>query len=341
MADVQLEHGYLKLANSLDEALLFAKFSAPQAKIARCIVRLTYGWKRLSVRIGQQELADRCNEVLAGNFRRSLRDLVREGVITVVEQGRGTTPSAYAINKDFETWGRYAVWAKTLERLFGERPETADLPVAPPPRVAVGGHPSAPVEGPPTVTPTEEGDGWSDRPRSRRVTAHGHTEGPPTVTQNSVSASGASCCEAGKTVKDSERQTELVSSGEHIADDRAGAALVLTAAANRGITERWTEQALGLNSGAGYVQHALDLLAQAEVPVAYARDAIYTAAVECSLDTPPRSLVWFAKAARDRWQKHQHKQQGQQSQAKRQPADPQPGIGGRAYLTTLKAIEDM
>jgi phage replication O-like protein O len=148
MADVQLEHGFYKLANALDEALIYAKFSGVQSKIVRAIIRLTFGWSRKVVRISAGELAERCNTSPTGGFRRELDKLIAEGVIIEVERGHGRTPASYALNKNFETWGKLSVPAKALERLYGTRPSTPSidrvpqqgLSTAPPPS-----HQSAPL----------------------------------------------------------------------------------------------------------------------------------------------------------------------------------------------------
>lgn len=126
MANVQLEHGHVRIANALEEAIIFAKFSVTQMKIVRCIIRLTWGWRARTVRISHQDLAVRCNTTAAGGFRKEFTELVREHVILQVEEPHGRTPGVYAINKDFEKWGRLSVPASALNALFGDRPETAN-----------------------------------------------------------------------------------------------------------------------------------------------------------------------------------------------------------------------
>lgn len=118
MADVQLAHGFLQVANELDEAMTFAPFSGPQAKIVRCIVRLTYGWRRRTVRVSVTEIAERCNEKYSGAFRRSFLTLITEGVLLELQPAAGRRAGLYAINKNYEAWGRFSVAPRTLERLF-------------------------------------------------------------------------------------------------------------------------------------------------------------------------------------------------------------------------------
>jgi len=126
MADVQLEHGFLRIANALDEAITYADFSATHMKIVRTIVRLTYGWQRLSVQISHRDLAERCGLRLGGGFRRALEELIANGVIRELQPGSGRVTAAYAINKDYERWGRFSVANAVLDRLFRERPINVD-----------------------------------------------------------------------------------------------------------------------------------------------------------------------------------------------------------------------
>lgn len=126
MADVQLEHGHLRIANALDEAITFAAFTGTQTKVVRCLVRLTFGWRRHTVRIALPDIAERCNVAFTGGFRRALDELIREGVVLEIEQSSGRCAALYAINKDFEAWGKFSVAARALESLYGERPESND-----------------------------------------------------------------------------------------------------------------------------------------------------------------------------------------------------------------------
>jgi phage replication O-like protein O len=122
VADVQLEHGYLRVANSLWEAITYAPFSGTQLSIVTVIVRLTFGWSQDNVRISHRELAEKSNRAFTGGFRRALDELLREGAIVEIEPSIGQSAAAYAINKNFEEWGKFSVAAKLLARLYGQRP---------------------------------------------------------------------------------------------------------------------------------------------------------------------------------------------------------------------------
>jgi hypothetical protein len=124
VAEVRLGHGHLRIANALMGAILRAPFTGTQVKVVLCLIRLTDGWQRGAVSISRADLAERCGLAPTGGFDRQLDELIREGIVRIVERGHGRTPSAYEINKDFEDWGRFSVAEKALERLFGERPLT-------------------------------------------------------------------------------------------------------------------------------------------------------------------------------------------------------------------------
>lgn len=126
MANVQLENGYTRTANQLEEAIIWAPFDGTEFRIVRAIMRLTYGWRRRTVRISQVELAQKCRTTATGGWRRKFESLVREGVLVEVQAPTGRTPGAYAVNKNFERWGAYSVPAAALEATFRDRPNHVD-----------------------------------------------------------------------------------------------------------------------------------------------------------------------------------------------------------------------
>lgn len=126
MADVQLEHGHVRVANRLYEAFLDADFTATQFKIVHALVRLTFGWRKKTVTCSQAELAAAANMTATGSFRAALRELVVEGVVLHLEQGGGHSKSTFAVQKDFTRWGRWAIHPDRLARRYGTRPEAND-----------------------------------------------------------------------------------------------------------------------------------------------------------------------------------------------------------------------
>lgn len=128
MADVQLKHGFLRIANSLEEAIIMAPFSGTQMKIVRCLIRLTYGWNETTVRISRPDLAECCGLSAKGGFLRAFDELLRGGVIHEVERPFSRIAGVYELNKDFEHWGPFSVAASRLEALFSKRPQTLARP---------------------------------------------------------------------------------------------------------------------------------------------------------------------------------------------------------------------
>lgn len=125
-ADVQVEHGHVRIANRLAEALLDAPLSGTQFKIMHTLIRLTYGWRRKTVTLSHAELAKYCSANPSGAFRAALRDLIGNGAVLQLEQGTGRTKSTLAVQKDFTKWGLYQVGADRLAIVYGQRPESHD-----------------------------------------------------------------------------------------------------------------------------------------------------------------------------------------------------------------------
>lgn len=81
----------------------------------------------------------------------------------------------------------------------------------------------------------------------------------------------------------------------------ADAAVILTSAANLGITARYGEQTRPLRHSSAGSLRAAEEIAAAGVPILFARDAIYALAAGLTLEQPPQSVRYFVAAVRDRW----------------------------------------
>ena len=55
----ELENGYLRLANQIQDALCIVELSGREFRVLNAIVRLTYGWSKKSDRIANSLLADK------------------------------------------------------------------------------------------------------------------------------------------------------------------------------------------------------------------------------------------------------------------------------------------
>lgn len=121
--DVQLEHGYVRLANRLLEALCDSELSGTQVRIVLALWRHTYGWQEEAVSLTLSDLASKCRCSGTGGFRRAFDELVQNGVVVaVVESGRGVA-GTFRVQKNFAKWGRFSISEQRLAALWDERPE--------------------------------------------------------------------------------------------------------------------------------------------------------------------------------------------------------------------------
>jgi hypothetical protein len=127
MADVQLAGGYTRIAHSLHRAIIVARFTHLQMRIVSLLIDRSFGWNRLTVEISQSEIAGMLDLVNAhAGFRRGLGELIHEGVVIEVRRGGGQEKAVYAIQKNFERWGKFSVASAMLVARFGGRPGHAD-----------------------------------------------------------------------------------------------------------------------------------------------------------------------------------------------------------------------
>jgi hypothetical protein len=80
------------------------------------------------------------------------------------------------------------------------------------------------------------------------------------------------------------------------------AGVVLVAAANRAIAQRWGEQPNPIRWDAGTTIEAVDTLRTAGVPTDFAADTIAAWCATAKKDRPPGTLNYFAKLVVERWQ---------------------------------------
>lgn len=95
------------------------------------------------------------------------------------------------------------------------------------------------------------------------------------------------------------RATDAIAWGP--ADGSPEAAVVLTSAANLGITDRYGEQPSPLRHGSAASLRAAEEIAEAGVPLLLARDAIFSVCGRIKLDRPPKSLRYFVPAVTEQW----------------------------------------
>lgn len=117
---------HVRLGNRLLEAIISAGFHGVQYKIVFAVARQTLGWQQHSVLVSLPELATLCGSKPVGGFRRALKELIDEGVIVLVAAGGGASSNGYALNQNFEQWGRFSQAEAKLAAIWGKRPENED-----------------------------------------------------------------------------------------------------------------------------------------------------------------------------------------------------------------------
>jgi len=76
---------------------------------------------------------------------------------------------------------------------------------------------------------------------------------------------------------------------------------LLTAAGNKGISERYGEQPVPINASSAGSYRCAELLTAADVPLDFAANAIFECAKTLQIGKPPRSLGYFVQHVIDRW----------------------------------------
>lgn len=117
--DVQLEKGYVRLANNLLTAIAHAPWeSGGQPRMVLALVRATYGLQRRDADLGTsawRSLTGLSNRQIV-NLR---KQLTAEGVFVLVRDfdARKQRPQRWRLQKNFTKWGRFAPARKTVEEL--------------------------------------------------------------------------------------------------------------------------------------------------------------------------------------------------------------------------------
>ncbi len=96
MANPQLEEGYLKIANEIQEA--FCRFRMPGStrRVVDAIVYKTYGWNKKEDWISHSQIVQ-ITGMLKGNVSRELSQAIKHGIVIVHD-------NKLRLNKDYEGW---------------------------------------------------------------------------------------------------------------------------------------------------------------------------------------------------------------------------------------------
>ncbi len=123
--DVQFSHGHIRIANSLYDALLCAGLAPIQFVLMHALIRTTYGWGKKTVRLSHPQIADVIGASDTGSLRAQWKELIENGLILVIDPKAGK-PNLYAVQKDPERWGRFAVAKARIEARYTTRPPAED-----------------------------------------------------------------------------------------------------------------------------------------------------------------------------------------------------------------------
>lgn len=102
MADVQLENGFLKIANSLFEAIYRHGFTQRELTILLCIVRWTYGFDRKSTEMSLRFI-EKDTGIANSHISTVLARLESANVI-VISKSHGRNAQQVSLQKDFDKW---------------------------------------------------------------------------------------------------------------------------------------------------------------------------------------------------------------------------------------------
>lgn len=182
MADVQLEHGFLRLANTLAAAVARAPWeSAAQCRMVMALIRATYGMNRREADVGTAGwraltgLSDR-------HIKATKKSLQDAGVFVLVRDfdARAQRPQRWRLEKDFTRWGALTPDVTEPEEWIGDalhqvsgsspgEPENTGDPVSassPPPVSA--GSPDPVSAGSPGTAGNPLGDNDLEVPKDRK-----------------------------------------------------------------------------------------------------------------------------------------------------------------------------
>lgn len=108
MADVQLENGFIRLANDLYRAAMQAKLGdIARRTLLECLFR-QYGWARKGqapqpFTLSDSEVSESIGCSRSGGHR-AMATLLDAGVLVCVAQSSGSRAGQYLVQKDFERW---------------------------------------------------------------------------------------------------------------------------------------------------------------------------------------------------------------------------------------------
>lgn len=124
MADVQVEHGFTRIADGLLEALIRCPVPGRHMRVIQAVIRLTYGYGKARDVIALSQIAE-----LTGIERRDLwrvvSDLVEWGMLGKRARGPRRAAEMWVV-KDFDIWSPPV--GSGTDRSVGVQPATVSHP---------------------------------------------------------------------------------------------------------------------------------------------------------------------------------------------------------------------
>jgi len=106
VADVQTEHGHVRIANELWDAWMAADLTASERRVLMAVVRQSYGFgRKTTADWASLSALESYTRAKRSDVSKGLRGLRQKGVIVRIKKGVGVTPSEYAPQKDYDLWG--------------------------------------------------------------------------------------------------------------------------------------------------------------------------------------------------------------------------------------------
>jgi len=108
MANPQPEP-FVKFSKELFDALLLSRMPATHKEIVLAVIRRTYGDRGKKAAAISQTLLQRMTGRARSGVRRSMSELIKEGVIMQVAPASFGATAVLQLNKDYESWGKWSV----------------------------------------------------------------------------------------------------------------------------------------------------------------------------------------------------------------------------------------
>lgn len=101
MANPQKENGYTAVANELLEQIMKLSLNGTQFRIVLAVWRYTYGFRRTAHTLPLSYIAEKI-EASKGQVQNALDQLIKKGIIEIVEDSKGGRK--LSVNKNYDEW---------------------------------------------------------------------------------------------------------------------------------------------------------------------------------------------------------------------------------------------